>query len=165
MGAFCQTLASWYFMKKSFVFKLVWENHPLSDPLRNSWHAALLNLWEAMFYHQTPNLFNSNTVFFNGFLICEMGITTYLLKAVVEVRCLWGLSIQCSYLIMLLESDDNFWLALLDKEFCQHIGLFQCCLPFSLKCLYRSRQPVVMCPLHRQPWSLAILTCPFLLSN
>lgn len=37
-----------------------------------------------------------------------------------------------------------------------------CTLPFSLKCLYPSCQPVKMCPLPQQPLSLASLTCTFL---
>ena len=47
-------------------------------------------------------------------------------------------------------------------EFCQHIAGPCCCLLFSLKCLYSSCPPIVMCPWFKQLWALAILTCTFL---
>lgn len=50
----------------------------------------------------------------------------------------------------------------LGREFCQHMRLSWCCLPFGLKRLYPNCQLTITCPCPSQPWLLAVLTHTFL---
>lgn len=38
----------WHFIKNDFMFKYVWKNCLVYDPLGNSWHAPVLNLCETL---------------------------------------------------------------------------------------------------------------------